>query len=147
MQDVLVRMSFLDAAPEAVAAGTLHRALRADVRFPFVVIGAGEEYEVAAERGTVDIEGGVLLIAPFEVPDGEDDAFLAAREAARAVLAEQRGHMGTRLLRATGDPAFRYVDVTRWSSPLMHARALALPELPPVGFPAHPALYSVVALD
>jgi hypothetical protein len=117
------------------------------VHFPFVTIGAGDEYEVADERGTVDIDGGVLLITPFDVAPDEDDAFRAEWERARAVLAEQRGYMGARLLRATGPAAHRFVELTRWSSPLMYARALALPELPRIGFPAHPALYSVVALD
>lgn len=139
---MIVRISLLEADPGDTGGGTLHRALRRDVLFPFAAIGVGDEYEVVREQGTVDIHGGTLLIAPYEVPDGADDEFVAAWERARAVFAGQRGHMGTRLLRASGPAEHRFVELTRWSSPLMYARALALPELPAIPFPAHGALYS-----
>jgi hypothetical protein len=43
---------------------------------------------------------------------------------------------------------FRFVDLARWSSPLMFARATQRPEFRDAGahlpYAAHPALYSVV---
>ena len=83
------------------------------------------------------MEGGVTLINAFEVPDGEDDAFLAGWDGARATLAEQQGYLGTRLHRALGAAEFRFVNVARWSSPLMFARALGRPAFQ-AGGAAHP---------
>jgi hypothetical protein len=144
-------VAFFEVAPDDDAAflaawsgsGTLYRALRRDVRFRFVAIGGADGYEIVREDGTVDIDGGVLRIVPFELPAAGDDVFLAGWERAHAVLERQRGYLGTRLYR--GERSFRFVDVVRWSSPLMIARALALPELEAVPFPSHPAVYSLAA--
>jgi heme-degrading monooxygenase HmoA len=139
------------AAPPAV----LHRALRADVDFRFVTVGAASaelpfpahagEYEIAREDGTPDVAGGVVLVNPFEVPEGDDERFLAGWERARGTLAPQRGYLGTRLHRAAGPADFRFVNVARWSSPLMFARALKEPEFAEaaraIPFVSHPALY------
>jgi hypothetical protein len=120
----VTRITLYASEPEDDAAGVLYRALRPDVDFRFVSVGEGEGYEVVREDGARDVGGGVVLIDPFEVPDGEDDAFLAAWDAAHAPLAQQRGYLGTRLHRATGPAAFRFVELARWSSPLMISRAL-----------------------
>jgi hypothetical protein len=134
-----MRIALYATEPEADAPGTLYRALRPDVDFRFVSVAEGDGYEVVREEGAGGwdrIPGGVVLIDPFEVPDGEDDAFLAGWDAARATLAQQRGYLGARLHRATGPADHRFIDVARWSSPLMVARAgQASP------FPSHPALY------
>jgi heme-degrading monooxygenase HmoA len=137
----------------------LHRALRPDAEFRFVEVGRKDapesrfdartsDYEVLREAGTPDVEGGVALIDLFEVPDDEDERFLAGWERMREALAQQRGYLGTRLHRSVAPADFRFVDVTRWSSPLMFARALnrddvqqAIEALP---FRSHPALYQVV---
>jgi hypothetical protein len=136
------------------AATTLHRALRHDVDFRFVAIGpaqAGADagvYEVLREVGTPDIEGGVVRVELFEVPGGEDERFLAAWERMRAALAQQRGYLGTRLYRSVSPAEFRFVDITRWSSPLMVARALARDDvkdaIDALAFASHPALYLAV---
>ena len=83
---------------------------------------------------------GVLLIAPFDVPDGEDDRFLAAWEAVREAFSARQGHLGAQLLRSRDA---RFVAVVHWSSPLMYARAVReegdlIAGMP---FPAHVALY------
>jgi hypothetical protein len=109
--------------PQDDAAGVLYRALRPDVDFRFVSVAEGDGYEVVREHGAPDTPGGVVLIDPFEVPVGEDDAFLAGWDAARAVLARRQGYLGARLHRATGPEAFRFIDLARWSSPLMVQRA------------------------
>jgi heme oxygenase (mycobilin-producing) len=131
------------------AAAALHRALREDVRFRFVdVAPAGDAYEVVREHGTPDIEGGVVLIDPFDVPADQDERFLAGWDGAREVLAQQRGYLGSRLHRGSGPGDFRFVEIARWSSPLMLARALKRPEVRQAAealpFPSHPALYQVV---
>jgi hypothetical protein len=130
----VTRITLYATEPEDDAAGVLYRALRPDVDFRFVSVAEGDGYEVVREDGTPDVEGGVVLIDPFEVPAGEDDAFLAGWDAARATLGRQRGYLGARLHRATGPAEFRFVDLARWSSPLMVQRAL----------PSRPALYQPV---
>jgi hypothetical protein len=162
------------AAKDAYQATALHRALRPDVDFRFVNVARVESpqawkeavsdpafpgqklpfrthaslYEVVREDGTPDIEGGVVLINPLEVPDDQDERFLASWDRARDVLAQQRGYLGTRLHRSVGPAGFRFVDIARWSSPLMFARALGRPEFQEAAqampFPSHPALYQVV---
>lgn len=138
------------------AGATLHRALRDDVDFRFVAVGGGEPasefpshsalYEVVHEEGAPDGPGGVVLINPFEVPEGADEDFLAAWDRARRALAGRQGYLGTRLHRSEGPADFRFVNLARWSSPLMFARALAAPDFRAAGelpFASHPALYTV----
>lgn len=135
----MTRIALYEAEPDAGHEGVLYRALRDDAGFRFVSVGEGEGYEVIREEGTPDVDGGVALIDLFEVPDGEDEAFLAGWDGARAGLAQQRGYLGARLHRAIGPADYRFVDVVRWSSPLMVARAAAK-----IPLPSHPALYQAV---
>jgi heme-degrading monooxygenase HmoA len=138
--------------------GTLYRALRADVDFRFVGVARSEivadvpfvshagVYEVVRrDGGDPEAAGGVVLINPFEVPEAADERFLAGWDRAREVLASQQGYLGTRLHRSLAPADLRFVNVARWSSPLMFSRALARPEFraasDKVAFPAHPALY------
>jgi hypothetical protein len=132
------RIGLFARAPRGV--GTLHRALREDVPFPFVAVGGteGGAYEVVHEDGAPDGAGGVVLIDPFDVPPDADAAFLADWHAARAALAAHGGYQGTRLYRAVGPAEFRFVAFSRWSSPLAFARAAGGPSV------AHPAMYLVV---
>ena len=46
----------------------------------------------------------------------------------RELLAPRQGYLGSRLHRGAAG-GFRFVAVVRWSSPLMHARALREPEI------------------
>jgi heme-degrading monooxygenase HmoA len=143
---------------------TLHRALRADVDFRFVEVAQVETapapdpalpfaahpgvYAVVREDGRPDVAGGVVLINAFEVPPEADEPFLAGWDGAREVLARQEGYLGTRLHRSLGPADFRFVNIARWSSPLMFSRPLQRPEFQQASaglpFPAHPALYEVV---
>jgi heme-degrading monooxygenase HmoA len=108
------------------------------VRYRFAVVAGAAG--VVRETGTPDVAGGVVLIEPFTVPAGDDEAFLAAWEQLREARAHQRGYLGSRLY---GQP--RFVDFTRWSSPLMYARALKLPSVQEataaMPFRSDPALY------
>ena len=117
-------------AAEAPPGATLHRALRADVRERFAGL----------PPGAPDGAGGVLLIAAFDVPEGEDDRFLAAWEPVRAMFSSRRGYLGAHRLRSRDG---RCVVVVHWSSPLMYARTVReegdlIAALP---FPVHAALY------
>jgi hypothetical protein len=123
--------AFLAAWTAEVPPGaTLHRALRADVPHRFAGLAAGGP----------DAGGGVLLIVPFDVPEGEDERFLAAWESVRELFSARRGYLGAQVLRSRDA---RCVAVVHWSSPLMYARAVreegdVIAALP---FPGHPALY------
>jgi heme-degrading monooxygenase HmoA len=150
----VTRIAAFDVPPEddeaCLAGAVVHRALRSDVRFRFVAVGAGKgrAYELLRELGTPDVEGGAVRIALFDVPDDEDEQFLAGWERLRVALAEQRGYLGTRLYRSLEPAPFRFVDLTRWSSPLMFARALKLAAvqaaIEALPFSSHDALYLVV---
>jgi heme-degrading monooxygenase HmoA len=147
------------AAADGFGAVVLYRALRSDVDFRFVDVAhvdAAKEafaahpslYAVVHEEGLPDGTEGVTLINPFEVPADEDERFLAGWERARAALAEQRGYLGTRLHRSVGATDLRFVNLARWSSPLMFFRALQQTAFRQASadlhYPAHPALYTVI---
>jgi hypothetical protein len=121
---VATRIDLLDAAPEH-GGGTLLRALRADASYAFVLLTDKDgPYEVVREGGDVDGAGGVVRVEPREADHDDHDRFDG-----------QRGYLGTRLYRRADDGRPRFVEVTRWSSPLMVQRADAL---------AGAALYTVV---
>jgi heme-degrading monooxygenase HmoA len=160
------------AAREGFAASALYRALRDDVDFRFVNVARldspqegiadpdlprGEMpfkahaslYEIVHEEGDLDGEGGVVLINPFEVPAGADAGFMSGWGRAREMLAQQRGYLGTRLHRSLAPRAdFRFVNIARWSSPLMFSRAIQQPAFADAAaampFASHPALYQVI---
>lgn len=162
------------AARDGFGATALHRALRPDVAFRFVNVARVDSpqawkdavsdpafpggklpfkahpglYEVVREDGDLDGDGGVILINPFEVPADADERFLGPWEQARDALVQQRGYLGTRLHRSQAPADFRFVNVARWSSPLMFAKALERPEFQQAAaampFSSHPALYQVV---
>lgn len=142
----------------------LYRALRRDVELRFVSFarvpsrGAWEQalsdpaqaafatslYELAREHGMHGIEGGVLLIAPVSPPDDEHERMLEDWGRARVVLEEQRGYLGSRLYRSVGPADFLFVELARWSSPLMFARGLQRPDLQRATNYSQAALYQVV---
>jgi heme oxygenase (mycobilin-producing) len=152
----------------------LHRALRRDVEFRFVDVALVESadawrraigdaelpgatmpfkahsglYEVVHEDGMPEDPGGVILINPFEVPAGDEERFLSRWQAARELLATERGYLGTRLHRSLAAASFRFVNIARWSSPLMFSRAVQRPEFQQAAlaltFASHPALYQVI---
>ena len=122
----------------------LYRALRDDADFRFAALGDGGSYETVREDGAPDAQAGCVLINPFEVPAGDDERFLAGWDRARGTLAGQRGYIGTRL-HHSAEAEFRYVNVARWSSPLMFFRALQQPDFRAAAeampYASHPALY------
>jgi hypothetical protein len=121
LRAVVIELSEDD--PPSLEGGTLYRALRDDVTYRFVAIAPGTGYEVAYEDGDPDGAGGVVLVEPFAVPPEDDEPFLAAWREAHDALAARRGYLGARLYRAAAPAEPRWVEIARWSSPLMVARA------------------------
>jgi heme-degrading monooxygenase HmoA len=153
---------------------TLHRSVREEAEFRFADVAQVESpqawseavsdpafpgrempfrshpslYEVVHDEGTTDGSEGVVLINLFEVPPDADEPFVAGWHRAREFFARQQGYLGTRLHRSAGPADFRFVNIARWSSPLMLFRALRQPEFAATagGMPyaSHPALYGVI---
>jgi hypothetical protein len=128
-------------------AGTLYRALLSDVAFRFAELapGAPGDHELVREHGTPDTAGGVVRIELLAVPADGEARLLAGWDEARAVLARRRGYLGARLYRSGADRDLRFVDVARWSSPLMVARMLRGPEPVALPFATQAAIYQPVA--
>jgi heme-degrading monooxygenase HmoA len=95
----------------------------------------------------------VVLINAFDIPQDQQDATVAAWQAARDVPARQPGYIDTTLHRAiTPDARFALVNVARWESPEAFAAATRVLQAtgafaPPPGVVATPALYTVIRTD
>lgn len=71
----------------------------------------------------------VVLINAFEVPEGDDEAFLDGWERQRTFLRRQEGYLSTRLHRSLSpDADFRFVNVALWESEQALRGATAEPE-------------------
>ena len=66
----------------------------------------------------------MLVVNRFRVPVADGDAFRADLEAARAVLARQRGYVDGQLGRNVDDPEL-WTMVTRWADVGSYRRALS----------------------
>jgi heme oxygenase (mycobilin-producing) len=91
----------------------------------------------------------VVLINPFEVPEDQDEAFLAEWEAAKAVMERQPGYIATRLHRSLAPNArFRFINVAEWASVEDFQTALHHPEFvtlrDAIPFAHFPAIYEVI---
>jgi heme-degrading monooxygenase HmoA len=92
----------------------------------------------------------VVLINAFEVPVGQDEAFLAGWDKARDFLRTQEGYLSTRLHRSIAPNAdFRYVNVALWESADAFRAATAQPGFREANIPFkfHASLYDVVRED
>jgi heme-degrading monooxygenase HmoA len=91
----------------------------------------------------------VILINPFEVPEGADEEeFLHGWERAADYMRQQPGFVSTRLHRALGaDARFRFINVAEWASPQDFQAAVSseqFREIAKGAGPGSPALYEVV---
>ena len=91
----------------------------------------------------------VILINPFEVPEGTDDEeFLRGWQRAADYMRQQPGFLSSRLHRALRPNArFRFVNVAEWASPEDFQAAIEDEEFREIaqrGVPGSPALYEVV---
>jgi len=92
----------------------------------------------------------VVLINAFEVPEGQDEAFLESWEEARAHLSTQDGYLSTQLHRSLSPSAdFRFVNVATWESAQAFQAATSSPEFKTanIPYPFHASLYEVVRED
>jgi heme oxygenase (mycobilin-producing) len=92
----------------------------------------------------------VILINAFEVPEGQDDAFVRGWEGARDFLSRQDGYVSSSLHRSLSpDADFRFVNVARWSSVEAFRAATSQPDFAGarMPFPFHASLYEVVRED
>jgi heme-degrading monooxygenase HmoA len=92
----------------------------------------------------------VVLINAFEVPEGEDEAFLQGWERTREFLSTQAGYLSTRLHRSLSPTAdYRFVNVALWESAQAFQAATSQPEFKNASVPYtfHAALYEVVRED
>lgn len=136
----------------------LHQALLRDAEWPFVGLGHdcpglphlshSGRYEVIRDEGDVDGPGGTVFVNSFEVPEGEDERFLSAWDNAGIPLSRCVGFLGRRMHRAIGPARYRFVNVGRWSSPLMVQRAMEDPDvneaIEAIDFPSQPGLYRIL---
>ncbi len=91
----------------------------------------------------------VILINPFEVPEGtSDEDFLRGWERAAEYMREQPGFVSTRLHRALRpDARFRFVNIAEWESQQDFQAAFGserFQEIAKGAAPGSPALYEVV---
>ncbi len=91
----------------------------------------------------------IILINPFEVPEGtNDEDFLRGWERAADYMRQQPGFVSTRLHRALGpDARFRFVNVAEWESPQAFQAAVGSGQFREIAQGAaagSPALYEVV---
>lgn len=92
----------------------------------------------------------VVLINAFEVPEGEDEAFLRGWERAREFLSTQEGYLSTSLHRSLMPYAdFRFVNIALWESEQAFREATSRAEFrnAPIPFHFHASLYEVVRED
>ncbi len=91
----------------------------------------------------------VILINPFEVPEGtNDEDFLRGWERAAVYMSEQPGFVSSRLHRALAPNArFRFINVAEWESPADFQAAVGTPEFRELagdGPAGSPSLYAIV---
>jgi len=91
----------------------------------------------------------VKLINPFEIPEGEEEEFLARWREAAEYLRHQPGFISTKLHRSLDSKAkFRFVNVAEWESPQYFQAALRSDGFQQLNQKMHwvasPGLYNVV---
>jgi heme-degrading monooxygenase HmoA len=104
---------------------------------------------VGARRREEQPDVSVILINPFEVPEGtNDEEFLRGWERAADYMRQQPGFVSTRLHRALRpDAHFRFVNVAEWESPQDFQVAVGREQFREIAQGAatgSPALYEVV---
>jgi heme-degrading monooxygenase HmoA len=92
----------------------------------------------------------VIVINPFEVPEGREDEALAMWEKFAEYFRKQPGYVSTKLHRAINpDARFHLINVAEWESAERFQAALNNEELQEIAesldeFPHYPGLYEVI---
>ncbi|MCL6266916.1 antibiotic biosynthesis monooxygenase family protein [Flagellimonas myxillae] len=108
--------------------------------------------DVQKSKSTADTDNAdhIILINPFEVPDGKLQGSVTYWEACRDFLKKQPGYISTELHETIKDDAkFELINVAVWESPKAFAEASKkmakeLGVTPPEGLRANPSLYTVI---
>lgn len=92
----------------------------------------------------------VILINPFEVPEGQEEAFRKGWQEAAERLQQAPGFLSTRLHESMDPQArFRFVNVAEWESPQHFQAAMSSPAFQQVRsqmpWVAYPTLYQIVS--
>ncbi len=93
----------------------------------------------------------IVLINPFEVPQGQEEAFLKGWHAATEHLRQAPGFLSTRLHESLDPQAgFRFVNVAEWESPQHFQAAIRTEAFEQISrkmpFTASPTLYRMQIL-
>ncbi|MDA8015789.1 MAG: antibiotic biosynthesis monooxygenase [Gammaproteobacteria bacterium] len=93
----------------------------------------------------------VILINPFEVPEGREDECLKMWEGAAAYMRAQPGFVNTKLHRAAAPGAkFHFINVSEWKSAEDFQAAISTEEFQKLtagsmeAFPHFPGLYEII---
>ena len=94
----------------------------------------------------------IVLINPFELPQGQEEEFLRHWQAAAAHLRGAAGFISTRLHQSLDPQAkFRFINVAEWESPQHFQAAMRTEAFQEIArkmpFVAYPALYRVIVED
>jgi quinol monooxygenase YgiN len=106
--------------------------------------------EASATKERINVMSTIVLINPFEVPQGQEEAFLKGWHAAAEHLRQAPGFLSTRLHESLDPQArFRFVNVAEWESPQHFQAAMGTEAFEQISrkipFTASPALYRVIA--
>ena len=93
-----------------------------------------------------------ILINPFEVPEGQEEEFLAHWQAAAAQMREAAGFISTHLHQSLDPQAkYRFINVAEWESPQHFQAAMRTEAFQEIArampFAAYPALYRIRVED
>jgi len=91
----------------------------------------------------------IVLINPFEVPQGQEEAFIKGWREAAEQLRQAPGFLSTRLHESLDPQArFRFINVAEWESPQHFQAAMSSEAFQQMRrhmpWTAYPALYRVV---
>jgi heme-degrading monooxygenase HmoA len=104
----------------------------------------------SATKERIHVMSTIVLINPFEVPQGQEEAFLKGWHEAADYLRQAPGFLSTRLHESMDPQAkFRFVNVAEWESPQHFQAAMSSEAFQQsrgkMPFTAFPALYRVIA--
>lgn len=93
----------------------------------------------------------VILINPFEVPEGKEEECLKMWDESAEFLKNQPGYINTKLHQSISDDAkFKFVNVAEWETPESFFAAVQTEEFQKItagtmeDYPHHPSLYAII---
>ena len=93
----------------------------------------------------------VILINPFEVPEGKEEECLKMWDEAAEFLKNQPGYINTKLHQTIlEDSKFKFINVAEWETPESFLNAVQTAEFQKItegtmdAYPHYPSLYTVI---